>query len=60
MYRNKHLDVKRYAVAMGRLTDGQQTAEAARLDDGLRDEVVNLITRPAVQLARLGGLLLVR
>ena len=54
MYRNKHLDVKRYAVVMGRLTNlpgwhepagEEQTAGAAGLDGGLRDEVDDLVAQ---------------
>jgi DNA-binding MarR family transcriptional regulator len=45
MYRNKHLDVKRYSVMMVRLTDGGQTAEAASRDGGLRDEVDDLVAQ---------------
>jgi DNA-binding MarR family transcriptional regulator len=48
MYRNKHLDVKRYSVMMGRLTDEGQTARAAGapgLDVEPRDEVDELVAR---------------
>ena len=42
---DKHLDVKRYSVVMGRLTDEEQSAAAAGLDGGPRDEVDDLVAQ---------------